>query len=341
MSLTPLRKIGNWVFARLASGDSQRVMPATGIDLRWYAFTSGAELRLDPKDKANYPPGTPARARTVRCTCDNWFKPDNKQCTGRLVNLDRSTRVTEPNYCRDCAGAGFAGGLNGKETGLEVRAKASGWAKSNGGTTAAERRENGVIHVRGIGGCMSKEEVKKRMLSDDMKPVMQVPPGIERGRIISKLYRFAAQLKGARDAPHDSRHHHVWKETELVLGLVYHKIGFYNWDIETRGSGVAPPGNPKRLYDSSIHYRKDWRDPFESAKPFVESAPAYHNPPACKQGIYDEKVVDAVLDKLGGIKQEGKYCAVWFGKEGTYARAMGLGAIIVDAGYLIRNLLGH
>jgi len=188
---------------------------------------------------------------------------------------------------------------------------------------------------------MTDAEVAEVLRSEPLEPVMKEEPGIQRGRRLGALYNFPLQLKRAREAPSGSRLHVVYAETEILLGLVYWEKPAFHWDIETRQtSGPGPKSNPRSIYDTAIHERKDWRDPFERAKPFMAEAEAYHNPAPMRAGMYPKEVIVELKAKLGKIAESGAYCITWFGHEASYAREMGHGACIIDAGYLVRNLLG-
>ena len=283
----------------------------------------------------NFPPGMGAWIQLPSRVCDNWWaSPHDGCCTGRLTNYKSREVLGGPAYCRSCAAAGLGGGPKGESTHvvacLSSTAKGtSGW-KPKPKTAAARREARPTWDARGPNNSMSQSDVEAVMHSDALAPVMKEPPGIQRGHVLGRLYNFKLQLKRARDAPPKSRHHYTWKQTELALGLVYFEVDVYHWDIETRqGRGPITAGNPKRIYDTSIHKRVDWSDPFELAKPFSEDAPSYHNPPPMKNGVYPTQVIDEVKGALGGIKKDDAYCFTWFGKEATYAREMGHGACVI------------
>ena len=292
----------------------------------------------------NLPPGYSIklwRAAQTNQICDNWYiDPHDNICTGKLTNIKRREVRGGPAYCRACAAAGLGGGLKGDLTGYIARHQPglpNTWCMPS---TSAERRELGYAG-RGGTWSMTDAEVAEVLRSEPLEPVMKEEPGIQRGRRLGALYNFELQLKRAREAPSGSRLHVVYAETEILLGLVYWEKPAFHWDIETRQtSGPGPKSNPRSIYDTAIHERKDWRDPFERAKPFMAEAEAYHNPAPMRAGMYPKEVIVELKAKLGKIAESGAYCITWFGHEASYAREMGHGACIIDAGYLVRNLLG-
>ena len=310
------------------------------------------DQKYKEKVKANFPAGHRANRPLSWCCGNWWFEDSDGICTGGLYYRSNSTSVFTPNYCLACAEAGLAGGEGGKDTGLRVTPRTrkpqpnrpSGWDPSL--KTSAQRVAAG-LPARGGNRAMSKEDVAEVMNSEYMKPVMRVEAGIERGRVLGsrKMYNFYLQLQRARDAPKGSRHRLVFLETELLVGLLYYEIEFFNFDIEKRqfrkrDEKRDAPGNRYLLYDAAIYSTREPMNPYEHS-PFDEfDQTAFYNPKPLRSGVYGPEEMGKLFRKLREIYVKGKYAATWFGNEKTIATDARAGPCIIDVGYPARNLFG-